>query len=191
MPLAVLLPGILSQGRTTLRSLSPVRSHPRRAVATEVAPGSLVDARLTGQVAPLRSPDRSGTRRLASWPFTVGLPLSPLRPHLCSTSTARLFRADHGGALDAATRPQGLPPRTDPLYRCSVSTTPVPDASMGFVLCTHRPQGAGHLRGGTGSTGCSGFAASSASRSGATRGRRDAGHRAPRSVARRRGGPEG
>jgi len=161
-----------------------------------------VDARLTDPSAPLRQPDLSGAPRFTSGSFTVGPTLSPLQPRLCSTTPAtprpdcssfklKCVRAGRSGAPGAATRPQGLPPRTDPLHRCSVSTTPVPDASMGFLLCTHRPPGPGHLRRGTGSTGCSGFAASPASRSGATRGRRDAGHRAPRSVAGADGDPKG
>jgi len=187
-----------------------------------------VDARLTDPSAPLRQPDHSGAPRFTSGSFTVGPTLSPLQPRLCSTTPAtprpdcssfklKCVRAGRSGAPGAATRPQGLPPRTDPLHRCSVSTTPVPDASMGFLLCTHRPRGPQLLAGAfarnreliaqvsrpglsTGEhtseemhdqTSCGSFAASPTSRSGATRGRRDAGHRAPRSVARRRRGPEG
>jgi hypothetical protein len=104
----------------------------------------------------LARPDLSSSPRLASWPFTVGLPLSPLLPRLChdpfeSLLPQALFR-DAGechreptsaAPPGAAARPQGLPPRTDPLHRQGVSARPVPDASMGFVLCTHRPRGPG------------------------------------------------
>ena len=61
MPLAVLLPGILSQGRTTLRSFSPVRSHPTRAVRPRSRPHlSLTPASPNRLLPP--NPDCSGLR---------------------------------------------------------------------------------------------------------------------------------
>jgi len=86
---------------------------------------------------------------LASWPFTVGLPLSPLSLRRRSatsvhsiSSRSRLFRDSFECHVEptsaappgAATRPQGLPPRADPLHPPGVSAVPVPDASMGFLL---------------------------------------------------------
>lgn len=141
MPTAVLPPGILSQGRRTLRSVSPVRSHPPAKARSKpqplpsLTPASPTFLLLSGQ------PDHSGPPRLASRPFTVGLPLSPLQSRLCSPPLPKLFRADIRGAPGATTRPQGLAPRTDPLHRQGVAASPVPDASMGFLLCTHRPRG--------------------------------------------------
>lgn len=172
--------------------------------ATEIAPSPFVDARLTDSSAPLRA-----TRSLWATEARIravhgrASPLAVAAPPLLTASATALFEVscetsfepDIRGAPGAATRPQGLSPRTDPLHPHSVAALPVPDASMGFLLCTHRPRGPPpkrpHLRRGVRSTSCSGSAASPASRSGATRGRRDAGHRAPRSVAGRRRGPEG
>jgi hypothetical protein len=94
--------------------------------ATEIAPSPFVDARLTDHSAPPEA-RLLWAPRLASWPFTVGPTLSPLSLHLCSTAHAatlsnrsscepKLFRAGISGAPGAATRPQGLPPHTDPLH---------------------------------------------------------------------------
>lgn len=59
--------------------------------ATEIAPSPFVDARLTDPSAPLEA-RLLWASRLASEPFTVGLPLSPLQPRLCFTASAQLLQ---------------------------------------------------------------------------------------------------
>jgi hypothetical protein len=118
--------------------------------ATEIAPSPFVDARLTDLSAPLGT---TGSLRVTEARILAvhgrASPLAVAAPPLLTASVTALIEGscepscepDIDGAPGATTRPQGLPPRTDPLHRPDVAARPVPDASMGFLLCTHRPRG--------------------------------------------------
>jgi hypothetical protein len=195
MPPAVLPPGIFSQGRTTLRSFSPVRSHPTSAVRPKSRPHLSLTPASPTLLLPSGRPDHSGSPRLASGPFTVGLPLSPLQPRLCSPLLSPLVWKALASPLSSRTstvrlaQPLDLRVFLHVQIRCTCPALPpdrcpmLPWAFCSALTVLEDPLRRGHLRRGGRSTGCSGSAASPASRSGATRGRRDAGHRAPRSVA--------
>lgn len=200
MPPAVLPPEILSLGRTTLRSLSPCTQPSAWCETAEAAPSPPVDARLTEPPAPPGQPDLSGAPRLATGPFTVGLPLSPLQPRLCTpplpcsfepTSAAHLAQPlDLRVLLHVQSRCtcKTLPPYRCPMLPwafCSASTVlgdPYSGKGAPPKRAPPRRCKVDQLQR---------VCCVASVVSGATRGRRDAGHRAPRSVAGRRRGPEG
>lgn len=197
MPSAVLPPRIFSQGRTTLRSFLPCTQPSYACGATEIAPSPFVDARLTDSSAPLRA-----TRSLwatkariravhgRASPLAVAAPplLTASAESLSSRHPRRAWRNHSTSGSSSTYRSVAPARRCRPAgARCFHGLSALHTPSSRTVLPPKRP----HLRRGVRSTSCSGSAASPASRSGATRGRRDAGHRAPRSVAGRRRGPEG
>lgn len=124
-------------------------------------PSPFVDARLTDHSAPPGAtgslqPDWISPACLGSHPgrSRSGFPsrrcclasASPLLPRsfriaALSSALSSALPSWHQLRPGVTSRPQGLPPRTDPLHMPGVSTVPVPDASMGFLLCTHRPRG--------------------------------------------------
>jgi hypothetical protein len=201
MPPAVLPPGIFSQGRTTLRSF-PLCTQPSYACdATEATPSPFVDARLTDPSAPPGQPDLSGVRR-GSHPSRSrsGFPsrrCSPASAHrLCRALSSRHPRRawrSHSTSGSFSTYRAVAPARRchHAGARCfhGLSALHPPFSGTGAPVKGTPPKRPPPKR-------CTvdqrqRFCCVASVVSGATRGRRDAGHRAPRSVARRRRGPEG
>jgi len=168
---------------------------------TEVAPSPFVDARLTDPSAPLGIPDCSGgtearIRAVHGRASPLAVTAPPLLHHLCPASVEGTRAVRLAQPLDLRVllhvqircTGQTLPPGPCPMLPwalCSASTV------LGDRVPPRRPSPKRWAPKRWAVDRLQQVCCVASVAVGATRGRRDAGHRAPRSVAGRRRGPEG